>query len=150
MNKFQNMTVAMILSGLLMAVGNVIGYQVDWYSSLLGVLVIIGIGLIGMAVSQVPGLNKLPMVFWISIVAIIFSLPGFPGSAWVIQITKKVQFLAVTTPILAYAGLSLGKDIELFKKLSWKIVPVTLAVMTGTFIFAAIIAQFVLKWEGAI
>ncbi len=150
MNKLQNMTVAMILSGLLMAVGNVIGYQVDWYSSLLGVVVIIVIGLIGMAVSQVPGLNKLPMVFWISIVAIIISLPNFPGSAWVIQITKKVQFLAVTTPILAYAGLSLGKDIELFKKLSWKIVPVTLAVMTGTFIFAAIIAQFVLKWEGAI
>lgn len=150
MNKLQNMTVAMILSGLLMAVGNVIGYQVDWYSSLLGVLVIIVIGLIGMVVSQVPGLNKLPMVFWISIVAIIISLPGFPGSAWVIQITKKVQFLAVTTPILAYAGLSLGKDIELFKKLSWKIVPVTLAVMTGTFLFAAIIAQFVLKWEGAI
>ncbi|EIW19306.1 MULTISPECIES: hypothetical protein [Pelosinus] len=150
MNKLQNMTVAMILSGLLMAVGNVIGYQVDWYSSLLGVLVIIVIGLIGMAVSQVPGLNKLPMVFWISIVAIIISLPNFPGSAWVIQITKKVQFLAVTTPILAYAGLSLGKDIELFKKLSWKIVPVTLAVMTGTFLFAAIIAQFVLKWEGAI
>ncbi len=150
MNKLQNMTVAMILSGLLMAVGNVIGYHVDWYSSLLGVLVIIVIGLIGMAVSQIPGLNKLPMVFWISIVAIIFSLPDFPGSAWVIQITKKVQFLAVTTPILAYAGLSLGKDIELFKKLSWKIVPVTLAVMTGTFIFAAIIAQFVLKWEGAI
>ncbi len=150
MNKLQNMTVAMIISGLLMAVGNVIGYKVDWYSSLLGVLVIIVIGLIGMAVSQVPGLNKLPMVFWISIVAIIISLPGFPGSAWVIQITKKVQFLAVTTPILAYAGLSLGKDIELFKKLSWKIVPVTLAVMTGTFLFAAIIAQFVLKWEGAI
>lgn len=150
MNKLQNMTVAMILSGLLMAVGNVIGYQVDWYSSLLGVFVIIVIGLIGMAVSQVPGLNKLPMVFWISIVAIIISLPSFPGSAWVIQITKKVQFLAVTTPILAYAGLSLGKDIELFKKLSWKIVPVTLAVMTGTFLFAAIIAQFVLKWEGAI
>ncbi len=150
MNKLQNMTVAMILSGLLMAVGNVIGYKVDWYSSLLGVLVIIVIGLIGMAVSQVPGLNKLPMVFWISIVAILISLPGFPGSAWVIQITKKVQFLAVTTPILAYAGLSLGKDIELFKKLSWKIVPVTLAVMTGTFLFAAIIAQFILKWEGAI
>lgn len=28
--------------------------------------------------------------------------------------------------------------------------PVAQAVITGTFIFAAIIAQFVLKWEGAI
>lgn len=150
MNKLLNMTIVLIITGLLVTVGNTIGYKVDWYSSLLGIIVIVVIGLIGMAISQVPVLNKMSMVFWISIVAIIISLPGFPGSAWIIQTTKKVQFLAIVTPILAYAGLSLGKDIEMFKKLSWRIVPVTLAVITGTFIFAAFIAQFVLKWEGAI
>jgi hypothetical protein len=150
MNKLQDMTIILIVTGLLVTVGNMIGYTVDWYSSLLGITIIVMIGLIGIAISKVPVLNKLPMVFWISVVAIIVSLPSFPGSAWIIQATKKVQFLAITTPILAYAGLSLGKDIELFKKLSWRIVPVTLAVITGTFIFAAVIAQFVLKWEGAI
>ena len=150
MNKLQDMTIILILTGLFITVGNVIGYKVDWYSSIAGISIIVVIGLIGMAVSKLPVLNRLPMVFWISIVAIIASLPDFPGSAWIIQTTKKVQFLAITTPLLAYAGLSLGKDIELFKKLSWRIVPVTLAVITGTFIFAAVIAQFVLKWEGAI
>lgn len=150
MNKLQDMAVILILTGLFIAVGNVIGYKVDWYSSLAGISIIVVIGLIGVAVSKLPLLKKLPMVFWISIVAIIASLPAFPGSAWIIETTKKVQFLAVTTPLLAYAGLSLGKDIELFKKLSWKIVPVTLAVITGTFLFAAVIAQFVLTWEGAI
>lgn len=150
MSKLLNMAIVLIITGLLVAVANLIGYKVDWYSSLLGIAVIVVIGLTGMALSQVPVLNKLPMVFWISFVAVILSLPAFPGSAWIIQTTKKVQFLAITTPVLAYAGLSIGKDIEMFKKLSWRIVPVALAVITGTFIFAAIIAQFVLKWEGAI
>jgi energy-converting hydrogenase Eha subunit H len=150
MSKLLNMTLTLVITGLLITVGNMIGYKADWYSSLLGIIVIIAIGLIGMVLSQIPILNKLPMVFWISFVAVLASLPVFPGSEWIIQTTKKVQFLAITTPILAYAGLSLGKDIEMFKKLSWRIVPVALAVTTGTFIFAAIIAQFVLKWEGAI
>lgn len=150
MGKLLNMTIVLIITGLFVAVANLIGYKVDWYSSLLGIAVIVAIGLVGMVLSQIPVLNKLPMVFWISFVAVILSLPAFPGSAWIIETTKKVQFLAITTPVLAYAGLSVGKDIEMFKKLSWRIVPVALAVITGTFIFAAIIAQFVLKWEGAI
>jgi energy-converting hydrogenase Eha subunit H len=150
MSKFQDMAVILIITGLLVTVANMIGYRTDWYSSLLGIAVMVVLGLIGVAVSKVRVLNKLPMIFWISIVAIIASLPDFPGSDWIIATTKKVQFLAITTPVLAYAGLSLGKDIELFKKLSWRIVPVTLAVITGTFLFAAIIAQFILKWEGAI
>lgn len=150
MSKLLNMVIVLIITGLLVAIANLIGYKVDWYSSLLGIAVIVVIGLVGMTLSQVPVLNKLPMVFWISFVAVILSLPAFPGSAWIIETTKKVQFLAITTPVLAYAGLSIGKDIEMFKKLSWRIVPVALAVITGTFIFAAIIAQFVLKWEGAI
>ncbi|CVK20065.1 MULTISPECIES: hypothetical protein [Sporomusa] len=150
MGKLLNMTIVLIITGLFVAVANLIGYKVDWYSSLLGIAVIVAIGLVGMILSQIPVLNKLPMVFWISFVAVILSLPAFPGSAWIIETTKKVQFLAITTPVLAYAGLSVGKDIEMFKKLSWRIVPVALAVITGTFIFAAIIAQFVLKWEGAI
>lgn len=150
MSKLLNMAIVLIITGLLITVSNLIGYKVDWYSSLLGIMIIVAIALAGMAISKLPVLNKLPMVFWISFVAVILSLPGFPGSEWIIQTTKKVQFLAITTPILAYAGLSLGKDIEMFKKLSWRIVPVALAVITGTFIFASIIAQIILKWEGAI
>lgn len=150
MSRLTDMAAVLIITGVFVTIGNMIGYAVDWYSSLAGIMIIVAIGIIGIALSKAPVLNKLPMVFWISVVAIIVSLPDFPGSAWITQTTKKVQFLAITTPVLAYAGLSLGKDIALFKKLSWRIIPVTLAVITGTFLFAAIIAQFILKWEGAI
>ncbi|WP_346353077.1 hypothetical protein [Azotosporobacter soli] len=150
MNKLMDLAGTFLLTGLFVALANWIGYKIDWASSLVGVAVIIGLGLIGAILSQLPVLKRLPMVFWVSIVAVIASLPVFPGSAWIIDVTKKVQFLAIATPILAYAGLSLGKDMELFKKLSWRIVPVALAVCAGTFLFATLIAQFTLRWEGVI
>ena len=58
--------------------------------------------------------------------------------------------LATTTPVLAYAGLSLGKDLGAFRRLSWRIIPVALAVTAGTFICATALAQFVLHLEGLI
>ena len=50
--------------------------------------------------------------------------------------------MALTTPILAYAGLSIAKDIPAFKRLGWRIVVTSLLANTGTFIFAVLIAHF--------
>ena len=150
MSKLLDVSGVFALSGLFMALANWIGYKVDWASSLLGIAVIVAIALVGALLSKLPLLKRLPMVFWVSICAVVVSTPVFPGNAWIIETTKKVQFLAITTPILAYAGLSLGKDMELFKKLSWRIIPVALAVCAGTFLFATVIAQFTLRWEGII
>ena len=58
--------------------------------------------------------------------------------------------MATTTPILAYAGLCVGKDLEAFKKLSWRIIPVALCVAAGTFLCATMRAEFVLHLEGVI
>ena len=55
-----------------------------------------------------------------------------------------------TGPVLAYAGLSLGKDLGAFRRLSWRIIPVALAVTAGTFICATALAQVVLHLEGLI
>ena len=99
-------------------------------------------------VSHLPGFRILPMVFWVSIIAVVISLPGFPGGDWVIHYTKQVGFLPITTPVLAYCGLSLGKDIDAFKRLSWRIVPVALAVCAGSFICATVLAEIILHLEG--
>ena len=47
-------------------------------------------------------------------------------------------------------GLSLGKDLGAFRRLSWRIIPVALAVTAGTFICATALAQLVLHLEGLI
>jgi len=139
-----------ILVAIIMAAGNTVGYHIDFISSLkaLGVLVIISI--VGLLISKLPGLNKFPVILWVSVIAAIVSAPIFPYHEEIVAITDQVTLLAVCTPILAYAGLAIGKDLALFKNISWRIIPVSLAVFSGTFIFAAIIAQITLHWEGVI
>jgi len=118
--------------------------------SLVGCLVLAAIAFAGAVISYLPGFKKLPMVFWVSILGVILSIPGVPGSEWITKQAANVTFLATTTPVLAYAGLSLGKDLGAFKQLSWRIIPVALAVAAGTFFCAALVAQVVLHWEGVI
>jgi len=77
-------------------------------------------------------------------------LDELPPSLIIIAKTSQVTFLATTTPVLAYAGLSLGKDLGAFRRLSWRIIPVALAVTAGTFICATALAQLVLHLEGLI
>ena len=60
-------------------------------------------------------------------------------------LTGKINFLALATPILAFAGLSIAKDVPAFRRLSWRIVVTSLAANAGTFIGATIIAQYFLR-----
>lgn len=122
--------------------------KVNMAESSIGVLLLVVITAFGILVSHLPGFRILPMVFWVSIIAVVISLPGFPGGDWVIHYTNQVGFLPITTPVLAYCGLSLGKDIDAFKRLSWRIVPVALAVGAGSFICATVLAEIILHLEG--
>jgi hypothetical protein len=44
--------------------------------------------------------------------------------------------------MLTFAGLSIAKDLPAFRKLGWRIVVVSFVANLGTFIGAAIIAEF--------
>ena len=59
--------------------------------------------------------------------------------------TAKVNFLALCTPILAYAGIYTGKNLETLKKTGWKFLILALFVMLGTYLGSAIIAQIIFK-----
>ncbi|QGY32492.1 hypothetical protein CUN67_26340 (plasmid) [Pantoea cypripedii] len=56
-------------------------------------------------------------------------------------ITKHVNMLAIITPMLTFAGLSIARDIPAFRKLGWRIVLVSLIANFGTFIGAALNAE---------
>jgi len=49
--------------------------------------------------------------------------------------------LALITPILAYAGLSLAKDLPAFRRLGWPIIVTSFMANAGTFIGATMIAE---------
>ncbi|MGP9568717.1 hypothetical protein ACT3RP_14835 [Halomonas sp. AOP5-B2-8] len=87
----------------------------------------------------------LPSVAWVSLISIIATLPVFPVSEWIIAQLAAVNFLAVVTPVLAYAGLALtGREFAMFKQAGWKLVIVSLLVFTGTFIGSAVVAHIML------
>jgi hypothetical protein len=68
----------------------------------------------------------------------------------VLSQVNNVNFLALCTPILAYAGIAIGKDLDQFAKMSWKIAIVAVFVLSGTFIGSCLIAQVMLKVTGRI
>jgi hypothetical protein len=138
----------LVITGVLGLVANLVGYKGNPMVDFMGSALLVIIAFVGILIAHVPGLKKLPVVFWVSIFAVICSVPEIPGTAWIVQETNHINFLATTTPILAYGGLSLGKDIPAFKRLSWRIVPVALMVASGSFICATIMAEVMLHLEG--
>ena len=55
--------------------------------------------------------------------------------------TGRINFLALATPIIALAGLSIAKDMPVSRKLGWRIVVVSLAANAGTFLGGSFVAQ---------
>jgi len=94
--------------------------------------------------------KNLPDIAYISLVAIIVTIPGFPGAEFAFASMNKIGLLPLCTPILAYAGISLGKDIDTFKSQGVAIVCVALLTFVGTYVGSAVIAELVLRLTGAI
>jgi hypothetical protein len=127
--------------GLLTLIGNQFGYGVPILDALPGALIIIGIVVVADLVWRLLG--KVPMVAILSLFAMAVGCPGLlPFSDTAIALVAKVNFLPFTTVILAMAGLSILKDLPAFRRLGWKIIVVSLAASTGTFLGATVIAEF--------
>lgn len=95
--------------------------------------------------------KNLPAIAYISLVAIIITIPGVcPFAEYASASMGKIGLLPLCTPILAYAGISLGKDLDTFKEQGVAIVLVALFTFVGTYIGSAIIAQVVLSLTGVI
>lgn len=97
------------------------------------------------AVSQYLGVlcrNKIQPVIWITTLGVLLSMPWSPLAGFIHASLGAVNVLSITTVVLTFAGLSLGKDMGLLRKIGWKIIPVGLVAITASFIFATLIAEF--------
>lgn len=92
----------------------------------------------------------LPAFAWATLLALLLSIPSSPVSEVFMHYTNRIDFLATTTPLLAFAGLSVGNSLDKLKSLSWRIVIVSLLVFTTAFFGAAFVAQFILNIQGII
>lgn len=92
-----------------------------------------------------------PSILFISLVVVLISIPGLSPIAGLVESSfAKVGLLPLCTPILSYAGISIGKDLDAFKKQGVAIICTALCTFLGTYIGSAIIAQVVLKITGVI
>ena len=88
--KITQFVIVICIAAIMTAVGNVIDGKHLLGPSLVGVFVIAGLAIIGAIISYLPLANRFPMVFWVSLVGVIASLPVMPGQAWIIAQTKEV------------------------------------------------------------
>lgn len=135
--------VVWILVGLFALCGNWINYKTPATDpmALAGMAIIVGVVLLGYGLYRLTG-RKVPAVIWVSLVGMVLTYPAFPFAGSIAAMTNKINFLSLSTPILAFAGLSIAKDVPAFRRLGWRIVVVSFAANAGTFIGAALIAQF--------
>ena len=118
---------------------SITGAVVLWVISMLGLI-------ISLSVKNNSILSKFPILGWVSIVSLIMCFPAIPLSNFIIKSINSVDVLAITTPILTYAGISVVNRIPELRKTSWKIAIVAIFVFMGTYIGSASIAEIGLRF----
>lgn len=137
------------LVGLGMMVANFIGFDVAFSQSLPGVLVLLVISAAAAFLSWLIPL-KLPTVAYCSILGLLCACPISPISEFVIQSVGQINFTAPLTMVGAFAGMSISNQIKQFVKQGWKMIVISVLVMTGTFFGSLVIAQVMLQLTGTI
>lgn len=116
-----------------------IGLGLLWLFSLLGII-------ISMLMKRMPWkiVQGFPILGWVSIVSLIFCLI----SSYCVRVINAVDFLSLTTSVLAFAGISVTYQLKDLSKISWKILIVALFVFFGMYFMDALISQIALNLSG--
>jgi hypothetical protein len=147
--KMKEITGVLLITAAISVVGNFVGYKVNMIEAIPGALILVLISLAGIGLSRIiPG--KVPSVAYIVTLSTVLTIPGLPGAAVISDYVSKVNFLSLTTPILAYAGIYTGKNLDSLKKTGWRMAVVSIFVIMGTYLGSALIAHFILKAMGQI
>ena len=129
----------LLMVSVIMVLTNILGYKMPVGDSIAGILVLCAIALFGLTVSKfMSQFIKLPSMMYVSLTGLLLACPISPVKDFVIGVTSQVAFMAPATALGAFA------------KMGWKLVIITLFVITGTFVFSALVADVILKLTGAI
>ncbi|GAA3712825.1 DUF3100 domain-containing protein [Zhihengliuella alba] len=106
-----------------------------------GMGMIVAFVVVGMLAHRYLRISSLVVTMTLAMLA---TLPWSPIAGGVLALAEPIDFLPMTTPVLVLAGLGLGRDARVLGSVGWRIVPVGLLVLTGTFLGSVLIAQLVL------
>lgn len=150
MKKLGYQLVIMLLVGVMILIGQQIGVGIPILKALPGMIMLVAAAMSAMIVKDLFPKSIFPAFGWSTIIGLLLSMPYSPTSKVFLSNVNNVNFMAITTPLLAFAGISVGNKIGELRKMSWKIVVVSIVVFTSIFFMCAIIAQTVLKIQGKI
>jgi len=123
-----------------------------WYGLALMVLIVWVSCLLHDLVAMIPKMVKIPVILYVATLTTILSVPSIGGGFATTLSTEfaKMNTLPLCTPILAYAGVSVGKELDTFKKQGIAIVVTGLITFIGTYVGSAFISNIVLKLTGVV
>ncbi len=124
--------------------------DLDIGTTIIGLLMITVVCLAALLISEVKALKKIPSFAWASLLSLLLTTPWCPLNELVLKYTGDVSTGQIGTVILVIAGVSIGTRLADVKRLSWKIVLISIFVFCGTFFGSALIAQLILKMKGII
>lgn len=125
------------------------GTNYEFITAVIGMFIIIVISVISLKIKQLLPW-KIPAFAWASILGLLVTTPWSPIQQVVLDFTGAVSTGAVSSVILAVAGVSIGTKLGDIKRLSWKMIIVAIFVFCGTFFGSALIAQLILSVQGII
>lgn len=140
----------MLMVGAMILTGQFISKGVSIFTALPGMLIMIAAAMVAMMLKDLFPKSIFPAFGFATIIGLLLSIPGNPISDVFNEQVANINFMAITTPLLAFAGISVGNKIEELKAMSWKIVVISLIVFTTIFFACASIGHVVLKIQGVI
>ncbi|MGO0904252.1 hypothetical protein ACTPC6_00645 [Clostridioides difficile] len=140
----------MSIIGVIILIGQRISVGTSIVMALPGMVMLILAAMAAMIIKDLFPKSIFPAFGFATIIGLLLSMPYSPTSEVFLTNTNNINFMAITTPLLAFAGISVGNKIEALKEMSWKIVIISLVVFTTIFFACASIAHIVLSIQGKI
>lgn len=148
--KIGNNLQVLMFSGILVLLCQKVGLGISIIDALPGMVMIVGVAMLAVLIKEIFPKSIFPAFGWVTILGFILSIPQNPVSSTFMKYTSQINFMAITTPLLAFAGISVGNKIDDLKKMSWKIVLISVLVFISIFFACALIAETVLRLRGEI
>jgi len=145
-----NQLKVMLLVAIITLIGQRVGYGIGIVKAIPGMVIILVLGMAALIIKDFTPKLQFPAFAWASLLALILTMPFMPTAKFLLTYTNEVSFMGTTTPILAFAGISVGMKVTKLKELSWKLIVVAIFVFLGTFFGSAVVAQIILKIQGLI
>lgn len=134
--------VTLFYSMIISIICNMVGYDFSIGESIPGLLILALISIAGYALSYIVPVKRISAVLWISIIAILLASPISPIADTIIYHVNNISLMSVVTPILAYAGVIVGKDWGAFKEVGLKGLIISVFVIIGTFLISSLLGDF--------